>query len=513
MSSKKIYCLGSRTELRNLTDILSGSFFVKTERTKTRLKRFYDTFDWRLFSSGYYLTSEKDNFSLFQITSENPETILNCKTEIRPLKWDCFPEGEFRTKIYKFISIRALIPSPEFKVSSQVIRLLNEDQKIIVRLIIDTVTVTNSSGNKKLLKLFKIDPVRGYSRESKKVINVCRKLNFTEEKRNSFILINGLLGREPGSYNAKFTQKLSPDMKSRDAIKQIIYHALHTASLNEQGIIDDIDNEFLHDFRVSARKARSIAAQFKSVFDESTAAALKHDLSYFGKISNSLRDLDVYLLEKNRLRRLLPVDLSGHLDYLFEIMQKQRAEELKKIRNTLKSKQYSSLMNRWKIYASPDADNPGEPAKFSATGIKKLAGKIIISDYKRLTRLGRSINQTTPDEEIHKLRIECKKLRYLLETFVSLFPYKKISELISRLKILQDYLGNFNDVSMQQERMKQYMEVLERRDTRNKMVFAAIGGIITHLYFEQLTAREAFNNTFREFDTKQNAKLINDLIS
>ena len=102
-------------------------------------------------------------------------------------------------------------------------------------------------------------------------------------------------------------------------------------------------------------------------------------------------------------------------------------------------------------------------------------------------------------------------MRYLLETFVSLFPIEKISELIFRLKVLQDYLGDFNDLSMQQERMKYYMEVLEKKNIKNKMVFAAIGGLITHLYFEQIRAREAFYKTFREFDTKLNARLINEI--
>ena len=57
------------------------------------------------------------------------------------------------------------------------------------------------------------------------------------------------------------------------------------------------------------------------------------------------------------------------------------------------------------------------------------------------------------DEDLHNLRIDCKKLRYLLEFFTSLFPKTQMKLLIKQLKQLQDNLGDFNDLSVQQARL------------------------------------------------------------
>ena len=52
-------------------------------------------------------------------------------------------------------------------------------------------------------------------------------------------------------------------------------------------------------------------------------------------------------------------------------------------------------------------------------------------------------------EILHRIRIDCKKLRYLLEFFCDLYPRKRISRFTRELKLLQDLLGEFNDTAAQ----------------------------------------------------------------
>jgi len=67
----------------------------------------------------------------------------------------------------------------------------------------------------------------------------------------------------------------------------------------------------------------------------------------------------------------------------------------------------------------------------------------------------RKLRQYLPPEPqyqvIHQLRINCKKLRYLMEFFTLLLPPAEIKKLIRSLKMLQDNPGNFNDYSVQQQ--------------------------------------------------------------
>ena len=58
-----------------------------------------------------------------------------------------------------------------------------------------------------------------------------------------------------------------------------------------------------------------------------------------------------------------------------------------------------------------------------------MAVKRIASRYKVVRKWANGLHESTPDEEIHELRILCKKLRYLLEFFESLFEKKKLKAL------------------------------------------------------------------------------------
>jgi len=61
----------------------------------------------------------------------------------------------------------------------------------------------------------------------------------------------------------------------------------------------------------------------------------------------------------------------------------------------------------------------------AAVPIIDLARKRIYKRYQRVVSDGDYILTHTQDELLHALRIECKKLRYLMEFFASLFPKKE----------------------------------------------------------------------------------------
>ena len=61
-------------------------------------------------------------------------------------------------------------------------------------------------------------------------------------------------------------------------------------------------------------------------------------------------------------------------------------------------------------------------------------------------------------EAVHRLRIECKKLRYLMEFFAELFPKEEGSAVLRLLRRLQTRLGEFNDALVQQRSLMNYWE-------------------------------------------------------
>jgi CHAD domain-containing protein len=116
-----------------------------------------------------------------------------------------------------------------------------------------------------------------------------------------------------------------------------------------------------------------------------------------------------------------------------------------------------------------------------------------------------------PDEKLHRLRIQCKKLRYLLEFFASLFPSDEITLLTKQLKQFQDNLGEFNDLSVQRNTLKEYLDTIVPESDRAILVAAAIGGLITNLNMRQQHVRAEFSDQFRLFGQKKNTKLVKQL--
>ena len=52
---------------------------------------------------------------------------------------------------------------------------------------------------------------------------------------------------------------------------------------------------------------------------------------------------------------------------------------------------------------------------------------------------------------MHRLRIDGKKLRYLLEFFASLWDAEETAALVRELKLVQDALGDYHDAWLQRE--------------------------------------------------------------
>ena len=102
---------------------------------------------------------------------------------------------------------------------------------------------------------------------------------------------------------------------------------------------------------------------------------------------------------------------------------------------------------------------------------------------------------------MHALRIECKKLRYLMEFFAELFPKKRVRQLIKSLKKLQTVLGNFNDYSVQKEFLAEY----EKSHKKTPELSAAINGLIAVLHQKQVVERTKVQQAFAEFNDETTA--------
>jgi CHAD domain-containing protein len=143
--------------------------------------------------------------------------------------------------------------------------------------------------------------------------------------------------------------------------------------------------------------------------------------------------------------------------------------------------------------------------------VLSVAKEFITKRYKKTIKSGKQIDDTASEMSMHSLRIQCKKLRYLLEFFSSLFPRSDIELFIRHLKKMQDMLGEFNDLTVQQEELRGHLKRIGRNGKVKLKEAAALGGLISVLKIRQDDIRLQFKAVFVEFHNRENTELFHKL--
>ena len=125
-----------------------------------------------------------------------------------------------------------------------------------------------------------------------------------------------------------------------------------------------------------------------------------------------------------------------------------------------------------------------------------------------MRRRGRAIAHDTPAEALHELRIECKKLRYLLEAFAPLFAGKSAARLIRSLKRLQDNLGDFNDYEVQAAGLRRFAHRMGVSSDIDPDTYLVMGRLIERLNARQRHERAVFHDRWAQFDTKKHDAFV-----
>jgi CHAD domain-containing protein len=465
-----------------------------------------DTFDWRLYSQKYCLEICElggcTTVRCRRLCSRNYRYRITVNKDCR-FYWD-LPASVFRERLQKWIKVRALIPQLELRVRRDELVKLNRDDKTVLRILLEDYQVrsTDSGTYKKLQKRLQIIPVKGYPNPQHQVVRFIEN-EWRLGKPEKDILVTGLnaLGRQPADYSAKSHVVLRGEMHTDKAVKTLLSEMLDVMQTNEDGIRDDIDTEFLHDYRVATRKTRSMLRQVKHVFTQRAINKFNKQFSWLGTLTGPARDMDVYLLKFDDYRRMLPADLQEHLDPLHRLLEKKRQTAYKKLVRTFDTKHYRDFMDGYREFLQGPAPR-STTAVNAQRPVKLVADERIWKVYKKAMKEGSAINEASPAEELHELRKTFKKLRYLIEFFQSLYDSKAVKRLVNAMKAIQDNLGNLNDFHVQAEALKSFGEEMGSQRPITAQTRQAMDYLVQHLEDLQHRERSDFAEQFKTFSNK-----------
>lgn len=489
--------------------LLEGSFPLSKQPPVSKKNHYYDTFDWRLYRKGLALEAGKQKYSLLNLKNNLADEHDKIQGKKIPAFWQDFTEGRLKEKLKELLDIRALIHITAIERTETVLRILNEDDKTVV--VVSLNKIYRSEGGEKIPLKYEIivNPVRGYNEEFDKVINLLSDAGIGTDSQNLVKTVLKQKTEERGIYSSKLDIKLSSQMSGAEAAGIIYKDLIQTIKQNEEGIKKDTDTEFLHDFRVAVRRIRSALSLVKGVYPKNDVKRFKKEFALLGKKTNRLRDIDVYLLKKKRYMEMLSEDFGGGLEPVFQQLIDERKSEQKKLAAFLETRDYKRTIDDFENYVQKYKGYSTAPN--SSVNVVKLSRNFIWKKYSQILKKGIKIDDSSPDPDLHELRIECKKLRYLLEFFSSLFPEKEMTTIIKQLKVLQDNLGDFNDLYVQQKELKNFIEKFDRSSKYYQKVSVSAGGLIALLYQRQKSIRREFSKSFSSFNSREIEKMFEKL--
>jgi CHAD domain-containing protein len=304
--------------------------------------------------------------------------------------------------------------------------------------------------------------------------------------------------------------RLLPDERADAGLARVYLSLLASMEANRAGclVLDDV--EAVHDLRVATRRTRAGLSEIRRVLDPAVVEARKAEFRAVGDATGEARDMDVFLLKWDRLMaRVVEADRPA-LEPVRALIRERRDLAQTPMEALLGSADYSALLAGWRHFLEQLPADAGP--KHADRPLLRVARSRIKKRYRRVVRRGLAIDEHTEEEALHRLRLDCKKLRYLLEFFRSLFDAEQMTRFIATLKQLQDNLGDFNDCAVQVVVLGDLADELRSRGT-DAATLAALARLIEAVRSVQRDDRAAFRSAFEPFAAEPTRLLFDSLFA
>ena len=260
---------------------------------------------------------------------------------------------------------------------------------------------------------------------------------------------------------------------------------------------EGLDPEGVHKMRVATRRLRSALRAFKKVLPGSIRS-FDGEFKWLASVLGGVRDLDVARGNLPHFLSEIPPDDAAHLDDYRQYLADRWREERRRLVTCLAGRRYGRLKAGF-----ADRLERGPSARVMETRgsitVGEAAQLLIGKRYQGVLRRGREITSASSDESLHALRIRCKRLRYLLEFFRPTYGEALEAE-ITRLKKLQDVLGEFQDACVAGGLLRRYAEGLPK-SSGNRGQLNALDQLIAGQDRRAATRRADFAHAWERFDS------------
>jgi CHAD domain-containing protein len=355
--------------------------------------------------------------------------------------------------------------------------------------------------------LVEIDEIEGYAKHARLACDVLeQRLGLDRVDGDLVAITTAAAGVDRAGFSGSPTVPLDPAMPAIDGFRAVLANLADTIVANWEGTIDRLDPEFLHDLRVAVRRTRTIVTQGKKVLPPAVVEQAGERFASLGSLTGPARDLDVYLIEWHSYTEPLGADAMDALEPVRAVLERRRDAAHAALGAAMRSDEAAELMAAWQAWLNePIGDEAPNVHAERALGnvVAKRLGRV----HATLVEDGRRIGPDTAAAEIHDLRKDAKKLRYLLECCASLVPNGPRKAFVRPLKALQDNLGEHQDAEVHIATLRAVAGELHDLGASSDTMIA-IGQLTERLDQQRLAARAEFSRRFAAYDSKSTRRAL-----
>jgi CHAD domain-containing protein len=485
-----------------LTEALAPDFSVAAESTRVEILTHLDTVDGRLAKAGIDLAHLPRRRRLVAVYQGRQ--VEQPVTGSWPRLASELPAGEVAALVVGPAWIRALVPYATTQAETTTYAVRNADSKTVVRIHWTTGSLTKPA-TAVLPARAGIEVLRGYGSEAEAVRKaLTRNTPLTGSDQSWFDVVRALPVLRPN-----LTQRfgMRPDQAADFAVADALLGYLAEMDATVDGIVADIDSEYLHDFRVAVRRTRSVLKMLGDVLPAGLAERLAPEFRWLGDITTPTRDLDVYLLELDELAATVthPDDLTAFGAYVRERRSVAQALLAKGLRST----RYTDLVTTWRAALAEVIAHPSH-AEMTASA---LAVERLHRVFRKCQKRAAKITADSDSELVHDLRKACKEMRYLMEVFKPLCDKKAYRAVIADFKELQDLLGEFQDGEVQSAALRQFAQEMVDAGKVDANAILAMGELSGKFEARQRAARETLTAHHENYLGRKAAAHVHGLVS
>ncbi|MBI4696839.1 MAG: CHAD domain-containing protein [Gammaproteobacteria bacterium] len=426
--------------------LLCGALTGATPATERAKITRFDSFDGLLETAGRVLTIERHGRRHIANLRRAGGERLDWTGELQrvPRFAADFPTAGLRTLLGRMLGPRALLPGVSFTFERERYGLTAPNGKLLAELLLERYAsprLTRHHGGD--LVLLRLRGLRGYEKERDTLAaHLAREPDVEPLVVDLAVFLAEAAGGAPHPYVAKPAVTLEPTRPAAAGAAEVLAANFAVMRANEWGIRAGVDVEFLHDFRVAMRRMRSVFMDFRNEFPPGEVAHFRTEFGWLNAVTGRPRDLDVMLdvMPAELAAAGIAAPIAGAIaTRLADLRATAHAELLRELGGA----RYRRFVADWRrLLKRAAAASGGKPlAKRAAQAITKRHRRIVEHPWRN--------DGSCTLESLHELRKECKKLRYLVESFQSIYAPKTIRRAVATLKGLQSAMGEAFDLHVQ----------------------------------------------------------------